>query len=33
MKSSTVKRLGVLLVVVGAPLVHFVVPGAFRMSR
>ena len=29
MRSSTVKRLGVLVVVVGAPLLHLVVPGAF----
>jgi hypothetical protein len=29
MKSSTVKRLGALLVVVGAPLLHYVIPGAF----
>lgn len=29
MSSSTVKRLGVLVVVVAAPLLHFVVPGGF----
>ncbi len=29
MQSSTVKRLGALLVVVGAPLLHYVIPGAF----
>ena len=29
MKSSTVKRLGVLIVVVGAPVVHYALPGAF----
>ena len=29
MKSSTVKLLGVLLVLVGAPLLHFAIPGAF----
>ena len=29
MRSSTVKRLGVLVVAVGAPMLHFVVPGAF----
>ena len=29
MKSSTVKRLGVLIVLAGAPLLHAIVPGAF----
>jgi hypothetical protein len=29
MSSATVKRLGLLTAIVGAPLVHFVVPGAF----
>jgi len=29
MKSSTIKRLGVLLIVAVAPALHFVVPGAF----
>lgn len=29
MSSSTTKRLGVLIVVAGAPLLHFAVPGAF----
>jgi hypothetical protein len=29
MKSSTVKRLGVLMVVVGAPALHYAIPGAF----
>lgn len=29
MKSATVKRLGVLIAVLGAPLLHFAVPGAF----
>jgi hypothetical protein len=29
MTSSTIKRLGWLLVVVGAPMLHFLVPGAF----
>ena len=27
--SSTIKRLGILLIVVGAPLAHYVIPGAF----
>jgi len=29
MKSSTVKRLGVLIVVVGSPVLHYLIPGAF----
>ena len=29
MKSSTIKRLGALIVVVGAPLLHYAIPGAF----
>ncbi len=29
MSSATVKRLGVLLVIVGAPALHLVIPGAF----
>ena len=29
MKSSTVKRLGVLIVVVGSPVLHYAIPGAF----
>jgi hypothetical protein len=29
MRSSTIKRLGILLVVVVAPLLHVAVPGAF----
>lgn len=29
MSSPTIKRLGALLIVVGAPLLHYVVPGAF----
>jgi uncharacterized membrane protein len=29
MRSSTIKRLGLLIVVVGAPVLHYAVPGAF----